>query len=150
MTGSALRRRQRRLRQWLRDERMTVAMALAEATHRAAPPRQKPASAITVNDAPRGHKDAGAEYFELSSDEEVAPARGSRPPCLGEPRGPQARVQRHTVEQMFESFVPVPVLDHDVPVPQMEDQLVGALTSPPLSSRGEWTILAHSLPLRAA
>ena len=32
-TGAAQRRRQRRLRSWLRHERMTVAMALAESTH---------------------------------------------------------------------------------------------------------------------
>ena len=69
-TGSALRRRQRRLRQWLRHERMTVAMALAEASHHAAPRRLKPASAITVNDAPRGQENADAEYFELRSEEE--------------------------------------------------------------------------------
>ena len=43
--GSALQRRQRRLRQWLRHDRMTVVMALAEATHYASPRRQKPASA---------------------------------------------------------------------------------------------------------
>ena len=73
--GAAMRRRQRRLRQFLRHERLTVAMALAEATHHAAPRRQKPASA-TVYDAPRGQKNADAEYFELSSDEEVASARG--------------------------------------------------------------------------
>ena len=36
-TGAAKRRRERRLRQWQRHERMTVAMALAEATHHAAP-----------------------------------------------------------------------------------------------------------------
>ena len=52
-------------------------MALAEATHHAAPRRLKPANAITVNDAPLGQKNAGAEHFELSSDEEVAPAAGS-------------------------------------------------------------------------
>ena len=75
---------------------MTVAMALAEAQHHAAPRRQKPASAITVNDASRGQKNADAEYFELSSDEEVASARGMRPAPLWEPR-PQERVQRHRV-----------------------------------------------------
>ena len=32
-SGAARRRRQRRLRSWLRHERMTVAMALAESTH---------------------------------------------------------------------------------------------------------------------
>ena len=126
VTGSAKRRRERRLRQWLRHERMTVAMALAEAQHHAAPRRQKPASAITVNDAPRGQKNADAEYFELSSDEEVASARGMRPAPLWEPR-PQERVQRHTAEQMIESFVPVPILDLDAPVPQMVEQLVGVL-----------------------
>ena len=44
---------------------MTVAVALTEATHHAAPRRQKPASAITVSDAPRGQKNTGAEYFVL-------------------------------------------------------------------------------------
>ena len=44
-TGSAMRRRQRRLRQWHRHERMTVAMALAEATHHAAPRGPKTARA---------------------------------------------------------------------------------------------------------
>ena len=35
--GAAMRRRQRRLRQWLRHERLSVAMALAETNHHAAP-----------------------------------------------------------------------------------------------------------------
>ena len=37
----ALRRRQRRLRQWVRHERMTVAMALAEAKHDNGAPRSQ-------------------------------------------------------------------------------------------------------------
>ena len=37
-------------------------------------------------------------------------------------RGAQARVLRHIVEPIIESFVPVPMVD--VPVPQMENQLV--------------------------
>ena len=115
---SALRRRQRRLCQCLRHERMTVAMALAEATHHKAPRRQKPASAITVNDAPRGQKNAAAEYCELR---EVAPARGMRPAPLGEPRT-QERVQRRTVEHVVDSSLVVPSLH--VPVPKMENQLV--------------------------
>ena len=44
-TGSALRRRQRRLRQWHRHERMTVAMALAEARHHTTPRGPKTARA---------------------------------------------------------------------------------------------------------
>ena len=41
---------------------------------------------------------------------------------LAEPPGPQERVPQRTVEPMLETFVPVPSLD--VPVPQMENQLV--------------------------
>ena len=44
-TGAAKRRRERRLRSWLRHERMTVAMALAEVTHHTAPRGQKTARA---------------------------------------------------------------------------------------------------------
>ena len=86
----------------------------------------KSASAITVNDAPRGQNNADAEYFELSSEEEVASAGEMRPAPLWVP-WPQERVQRHTAEQMIESFVPVPILDLDVLVPQMVEQLVGVL-----------------------
>ena len=111
-----MRRRQRRLRQFLRHERLTVAMALAEATHHAAPRRQEPASAITVNDAPRRQKNADAEYFELSSDEEVASARVMLPAPLWEPR---PRVQRHTAEQIVPFLFMVE--------PQKVEQLVGVL-----------------------
>ena len=79
-----------------------------------------------MNDAPREQKNADAENFELSSDEEVASARGMRPAPLWEPR-PQERVQRHTAEQVIESFVPAPILDLDALVPQMVEQLVGVL-----------------------
>ena len=120
-----MRRRQRRLRQFLRHEQLTVAMALAEATHHVET-EDSPASAITVNDAPRGQENADAEYFELSSEEEMASARSMRPAPLWEPR-PQERIQRHTAEQMIESFVPVPMLDLDAPVPQLVDQLVVVL-----------------------
>ena len=44
-TGSARRRRERRLRSMLRHERMSVAMALAEYTHHSAPRGQKMARA---------------------------------------------------------------------------------------------------------
>ena len=55
---------------------------------------------------------------------------GSRPPCLGEPPGPQDRVQRHTVEQLAE-FAPV-VQILDVPVPlvtlgEMQDRILQQL-----------------------
>ena len=43
--GAAMRRRQRRLRQWLRHERLNVAMVLAESQHHAAPRGQSMARA---------------------------------------------------------------------------------------------------------
>ena len=48
-----------------------------------------------------------------------------RPRCLGEPPGPQERVQRHTVEQHADFAAMVQILD--VPVAQIVDQLVDVL-----------------------
>ena len=48
-------------------------------------------------------------------------ARGSRPPCLGEPRGPQERDQQRTVEQIAVYAPMVQILD--APVAQMVEQL---------------------------
>ena len=99
--------------------RMELAAALQHSAYKGAGPE--------ANDALRSQKTVNSKgdavFYELY-DEDTA---GSRPPCLGEPPGPQARVQRHTVEQMIESFVPVPILDLDGPVPQMVEQLVGVL-----------------------
>ena len=44
---------------------------------------------------------------------------------LGEPPGPQERVQRHTVEELVDCVPVVPLLD--VLVPQMVDQMVDVL-----------------------
>ena len=56
------------------------------------------------------------------TDEDGELSAGLRPAPLWEPL-PQERVQRHTVEQVIETFVPVQVLD--APVPQMgEEQVV--------------------------
>ena len=58
----------------------------------------------------------------MSDDEGGELSAGLRPAPLWEPL-PQERVQRHTVELIIESFVPVQVLD--APVPQLEgEQLV--------------------------
>ena len=57
-TSSARRRRrERRLRSWLRHERMTVAMELAAATHHSSPKGGWP---DTTHDAPRGQKTASS------------------------------------------------------------------------------------------
>ena len=120
--GAAMRRRQRRLRQFMRHELLTVAMALAEATHHTAPRRRKAASAITVNDAPTGTEERRRRVLR-------AELRRGRGVCEGDAAGSALgeRVQRHTVEQMIESFVPVPMLDLDASVPQLVDQPVVVL-----------------------
>ena len=116
--SSAWRRRQRRLRSWWRHEQQSIAMALASALHHSADKTTR-----AQHDAPRGQKNAGTEHNELSDEDEV-PARGSRPPCLGEPREAQDKVQQRTMEQIAD----VPMLTLlDSPVPQMVDQLVAVL-----------------------
>ena len=80
-SGAAQRRKLRRLRAALRHEQQSIAMALASALHHSADKTTR-----AQYNAPRGQKNAGTECYELS-DEDVVPARGSRPPCLGEPRG---------------------------------------------------------------
>ena len=87
-TGSAMRRRQRRLRQWLRHERMTVAMALAEVTHHAAPRGPKTA---------RAEEEAEYEtHYALRG--QKTPPPGERPAPLSEVAGPQRsdRTVRHS------------------------------------------------------
>ena len=91
--GAAMRRRQRRLRQWLRHERLSVAMALAETNHHAAPRGQTKARAgREARDALHGH--------------------------VREAPLPQGRVLRHVV-----GHLPVPALDVPVPqmVDQLPD-----------------------------
>ena len=56
---------------------------------------------------------ASTVYFDLCDAGDVLAAR---PPPLAEVR-PQPGVQRHTAEQIIETFVPVQILD--APVPQM-------------------------------
>ena len=117
-SGAAMRRRQRRLRSWWRHEQQSIAAALATFQHHSA---QRPKTArageedheVHYTAAVRTHplpQAAGTQYFELS-DEDVVPARGSRPACLVAPRGPQEAVQRHTVEQLADIVPMVQVLD---------------------------------------
>ena len=90
-------------------------MALASALHHSADKTTR-----AQYNAPRGQKNAGTEYYALSDDDEV-PVWGSRPPCLGEPRGPQERDQPRTVEQIAVYAPMVQILD--APVPQLVEQL---------------------------
>ena len=127
VTGSARRRRERRLRSMLRHERMSVAMALAERLHHSAcrsVPLRKELVEHVQDNAPRGQKTASdreADFFDVF-DEELG---GGRPPPLLDMAGPQARVRR-AVEKT-EDFAPM-VQIFDAPVPQVVDQPMDVLT----------------------
>ena len=122
-TGSARRRRERRLRQHWRHEQLTLRMLLATNQHHAAPRGQTMArsgewgselnytATIRRTPTPQG---AGTQYFAMDVDE-VAAVGGSRPDSVLDVSGPQERVQRRTV-QSIDINVPLPMLD--APVPQ--------------------------------
>ena len=101
-SGSAKRRRERRLRAMLRQERQTVAMELAAAFHQS--------------------RDGGRETRAPKT-----ASSGGRPGVLKEPEPPNVvdRVLRRTVDQLADAAPMVQVLD--ALVPQMEDQFVDNL-----------------------
>ena len=101
--GAARRRRERRLRSWLKHERQSVA-------------RPCPSTSTTPQET-----EEGQGRSEAPRRQKPPPPQGSRPPCLGEPRGPQARIQQRTMEQVA-NVVPM-VQSLDIPVPQMVGQL---------------------------
>ena len=119
-TGAAQRRKGRRLRAAWRHDQQSIAQAVAVATHHSAIRRQKTATAEATNNALRSQTTSVAGDTEFSSlyEEELG---GTRPDRLYEVR-PQERVQRRTVEQNVDNSLFLPTLD--VPVPQMENQLV--------------------------
>ena len=118
-TGSsaARRRRECRLRSWLRHERMTVRMELAAALHHSSFRRAGP----ETYDAPRSQMTANSRedsvYFDLYDED----TEGAWPDRLVGVR-PQERDQRHTVEQIVDTALIVPSLD--VPVQRVDNQLV--------------------------
>ena len=105
-SGAAQRRKWRRLRAALRHEQQSIAMALASALHHSADK-----TTTAQHNEKRGQKNTGTEHYELSDEEDKVPARGSQPPCLGEPRGPQARDQLRTMEQTADYAPLVQILD---------------------------------------
>ena len=106
---SAARRRQRRSGQFLRHERLTVAMLLAERDHHTAPRGQKQAK------SGEGEGRNETPYTAKTRETEPPPPpprppqpyeerpRGRRPEAFAEPR-PQEQVQRHTVERLSTSL----------------------------------------------
>ena len=130
------RRRERRMRSWFRHEQHSVLMALLTAAHhsfdRAHVENGAPRSQSTATRARGGRERHEQKYtakfrktpppqpelFQLYEEE----PGGSRPPCLGEPRGPQERGLRRTVEQMADVCPFVQILDASVP--RIGDQLL--------------------------
>ena len=116
-SGAARRRRERRLRSAWRHEQLSVAMALAAATHHSAqqygaPRGQKPATKAREGEVRELHHGLRAQE---------RPLPGTRPAGLAEPRGDVVQVQRHVVG----GAPSLPTLV--VPVPQMVDQPVDIL-----------------------
>ena len=122
-SGSARRRRERRLRSWLRHERMTVCMELTAALHHSA----FKGAAPETHDAPRSQKTVNskreAELFSLFEEE----LGGTRPDRLSDVR-PQERVQRHTVEHLTDLVRSAPKVQVlDAPAPLVVEQLADVL-----------------------
>ena len=61
-------------------------------------------------------QESGTRYYDLDDEDSVPELGGSRPDRLIPVSGPQERVQRHTVEQIIDSFAQLPMLDAPVPL----------------------------------
>ena len=130
-SGAAKRRRERRLRSWLKHERQTVRMALAEALHHSSGTTPSKRDTRVVEGAKygalRGQKtvtragegEVREEHQALRGQTRLPP--GTRPALLVEVQ-PQGRVGRHFAEHMAELAPLVQILD--APVPQLGEQLV--------------------------
>ena len=116
--SAAQRRRERRLRQFLRHERLTVAMVLSERKRCASSGQRTDRTGRWVGEALHGRVPPvpGTRYYDLDDDDSVPELGGSQPDRLIPASGPQERIQRHTVEQIIETSLPVPVLDDLVPL----------------------------------
>ena len=76
-------------------------MALSEYKHHSSRGQRKDRA------TEEGHRDK----YEAPRRQNPPPPQRSRPPCLGEPRVPQARVQKHTMEQLADVVPMVQILD---------------------------------------
>ena len=119
-TGSARRRRERRLRSHLRHERMAVAMALAESTHHSAQRHKMARARREARDALHGR----VPEAPLSQGRVLRHFVGHLPvPALGVPV-PQMMDQLPDIEKFFSALSPDPeqvievpkILPFDVPL----------------------------------
>ena len=124
VSGASVRRRERRLRSWLKHERQTVRMVLAETFHHSSAPfetkfKEEWVERHEQHEAVRGQNTARtreATYCTTSSrvaKEPVLFQPSEEEPCGGQPAplpevaGRQDKVERHFVEHLAE-FAPVP------------------------------------------
>ena len=87
---SAMRRRQRRLRSWLRHERQTVAMELAAALHHSRDVGPGTHAGLRAQKAASSREEAGVETHNALRGLKTLPP-GMRPEQLPEAKGPQVR-----------------------------------------------------------
>ena len=143
--------------QFLRHERLTVAMLVAQTNHHASRGQSKARAgegdhemhcAATFHTHPPPQA-AGVHHFFLDDDE--PPAAGSRPDRLLDVSGPQERDQRRSVAQIEVTVPSVPILD--VAVPQVVDQLVEVFrhldTEVPEQVTDVPKIILEDIPVRA-
>ena len=139
-TGSARRRRERRLRSWLRHEQQSIAAVLATVTHHSFD-KVGTASGVLRNQKTATRTGKGEEsekkytakfrktpplqaaatvYYPMTDDEGGELSAGVRPAPLEEGR-PQGKLERHAGigYEIVQNF--------DVPVPQMVEQLPNVL-----------------------
>ena len=168
-TGSARRRRERRLRLWLRHEQQSIAAVLATVTHHSFDKvgaasgvlrNRKTATKTGKGEEYETHytakfrktpppQAAATEYHSMTDDEGGELSAGVRPAPLEEGR-PQGKLQRHAGMgyEIVQNF--------NVPVPQMLEQLpnivqfFAALSPVPEQVIEVPKILPHDVPMRCS
>ena len=111
-----------RLRSWWRHEQQSIAAALAAAQHHSVEKSAGPVSHNVLRNQNTARE--GTEFYAMSEDSDVV--GGGRSPSLVEVRQ-RDRVPRHSVVQIIENFVPVPILDGPVPqssIGGVQDQIL--------------------------
>ena len=147
--SAAARRRQRRHRQFVRQERLSAAVALAESQHHTSRGQWMARGTRSTT----RHDDRSPLLPRRSSG---CTTRRTPPESVTDPR-PQEQVQRHTVEHIVNSvrFAPM-VRILDAPVPQMVEQLpdimrfFDTLMPVPEQVIDVPKIFPHDVPMRTA
>ena len=135
-TGSARRRRERRLRSWWRHERMSIAAALVEATHHSAPRSGWPGTHLALRGQTTTSAQVDPTCFDLFDEEDVGGGRSGALPVLP---APQEALPRPGVRTLTSPLVCVPKLEEDaVAVRVWEVQACFLEPALLYEFRGEW------------